>query len=110
MNACVYGDGVPEDRLKSCVMQELVDTHIFEEAQRVAGALDRHDCGPALEWCRLHCAKLKKTRSLIIFKLRLQVSVRLLQALSETPAATDDRTKFLHPAALAGVRGPGSAQ
>lgn len=54
--------------------QDLVDTHIFEEAQQVARALDRHDCRPALEWCSQNSTKLKKTRSRVIFKLRLQVS------------------------------------
>jgi CTLH/CRA C-terminal to LisH motif domain len=54
--------------------QELVDAHIFEEAQKVLDALRAHDCGPALAWCSQHAGKLRKIRSHSLeFKLRLQV-------------------------------------
>ena len=54
--------------------QELVDAHIFEEAQKVLDALRAHDCGPALAWCGQHAGKLRKIRSHSLeFKLRLQV-------------------------------------
>lgn len=60
-------------------LQELVDLHIFQEAHTVAAALDRRDCQPALEWCALHASKLKKTRSQIVFKLRLQEFLELVR-------------------------------
>lgn len=54
-------------------VQELVDSHIFVEAQKVVDALKAHDCGPALAWCSQHASKLKKIRShRLEFKLRLQ--------------------------------------
>lgn len=60
-------------------LEELLDSHIFEEAHAVAAALDRRDCGPALEWCATHAAKLKKSRSQVVFKLRLQEFVELVR-------------------------------
>lgn len=59
-------------------MQELVDAHIFVEAQRVVDALKQRDCAPALAWCSQHAAKLKKIRSRLEFKLRLQVGLCIL--------------------------------
>lgn len=61
-------------------IQELVDSHIFVEAQKVVDALKAHDCGPALAWCSQHASKLKKIRShRLEFKLRLQEFVELVR-------------------------------
>lgn len=54
-------------------MQDLVDTHIFESAREVVEGLRRRDCGPALIWCEDNKARLKKIKSKLEFKLRLQV-------------------------------------
>ena len=61
-----------------CVcMQGLVDTHIFEEAQPILKSLQRQDCGPALVWCAANRAKLRKAKSKLEFRLRVQVGTRL---------------------------------
>jgi macrophage erythroblast attacher len=61
-------------------IQELVDAHIFVEAQKVLDALRAHDCGPALAWCGQHAGKLRKIRSHSLeFKLRLQEFVELVR-------------------------------
>jgi len=57
-----------------------VDAHIFVEAQRVVDALKQRDCATALTWCSQHAAKLKKIRSRLEFKLRLQACLLLLLA------------------------------
>ena len=63
-----------QDTLRHITPQELVDAHIFVEAQKVLDALRAHDCGPALAWCGQHAGKLRKIRSHSLeFKLRLQV-------------------------------------
>lgn len=57
-----------------------MDAHIFVEAQRVVDALKQRDCATALAWCSQHAAKLKKIRSRLEFKLRLQACLLLLLA------------------------------
>jgi macrophage erythroblast attacher len=54
-------------------MQDLVDSHIFEGAQRVTDALRRHDCSEALAWCKENRTRLKKVKSPLEFKLAVQV-------------------------------------
>ena len=54
-------------------LQGLTEAHIFEEAQPIILSLKQQDCGPALNWCRANRAKLKKTKSKLEFKLRIQV-------------------------------------
>jgi macrophage erythroblast attacher len=49
-----------------------VELHIFAGAQRVVEALRGHDCGPALAWCDEHRARLRKAKSRLEFKLRVQ--------------------------------------
>lgn len=61
-------------------LQDLVDAHIFVEAQSVVDALKQRDCGPALAWCAQHSAKLKKIKSRVEFKLRLQEFVELVRS------------------------------
>ena len=60
-------------------MQDLVDTHILRDAREVVTALQQHDCGPALQWCQQQAQRLKKIKSKLEFKLRIQVSQGLLQ-------------------------------
>ena len=60
-------------------MQDLVDTHILRDAREVVTALQQHNCGPALQWCQQQAPRLKKIKSKLEFKLRIQVSHSLLQ-------------------------------
>ena len=53
--------------------QALVDVHIFEGARGVLEALRAHDCAPALAWCEEHRPRLRKLKSKLEFKLRVQV-------------------------------------
>lgn len=53
--------------------QPLVELHIFAGAQRVVEALRAHNCGPALAWCEENRARLRKAKSRLEFKLRVQV-------------------------------------
>ena len=57
----------------SAGIQPLTELHIFRGAQRVAEALAHHDCGPALAWCEEHRPRLRKAKSRLEFKLRVQV-------------------------------------
>lgn len=54
-------------------LQDLVDTHIFMDARAVMDGLQQHNCAPALEWCKVNNTKLKKIKSKLEFKLRVQV-------------------------------------
>ncbi len=58
--------------------QALVDAHIFERARGVLDALDAHDCAPALAWAEEHRPRLRKLKSKLEFKLRVQVRAFLL--------------------------------
>ena len=53
-------------------VQALVDTHIHASARGVLEALARHDCGPALAWCEANRPRLRKQKSKLEFKLRVQ--------------------------------------
>ena len=50
-----------------------MDVHVFLAARRVVQSLRRHDCSEALAWCEENRAKLKKSRSKLEFRLRVQV-------------------------------------
>ncbi len=60
-------------------IENLVDTHIFVHAQRVVGALRGQDCSEALSWCSLNKSKLKRIKSNLEFKLRVQEFIQLVQ-------------------------------
>lgn len=64
----------------SAGIQPLVELHIFAGAQRVVEGLRAHDCGLALAWCEEHRARLRKARSRLEFKLRVQEFVELVRA------------------------------
>ena len=49
-----------------------MDTHIYASAMGVLEALARHDCGPALAWCEANRPRLRKQKSKLEFKLRVQ--------------------------------------
>lgn len=53
-------------------LADLVDEHIFHNAQGILDALAAHDCGPALAWCDENRSKLRKFRSKLEFRLRVQ--------------------------------------
>lgn len=58
---------------------DLVDCHIFLGAQKVVAALANHDCSEALAWCGANRAKLKKIKSKLEFKLRVQQFIELVR-------------------------------
>ncbi|KAJ9515845.1 hypothetical protein QJQ45_008729 [Haematococcus lacustris] len=60
-------------------LQPLVDSGIYLEAQKVLAALVQHDCGPALAWCAEQRSRLKKAKSPLEFKLRVQEFVELVR-------------------------------
>ncbi|PRW44610.1 macrophage erythroblast attacher [Chlorella sorokiniana] len=61
-------------------IQPLVELHIFEGAQSVVDALRAHNCGPALAWCEEQRPRLRKAKSKLEFKLRVQEFVELVRA------------------------------
>lgn len=58
--------------------EALSDLHIFAQAQRVIQSLKQHDCSAALAWCGANRARLKKAKSSLEFKLRLQEFLELV--------------------------------
>ncbi|KAK9843527.1 hypothetical protein WJX81_007413 [Elliptochloris bilobata] len=61
-------------------IEDLVDTHIYASARGVLEALARHDCTPALAWCEANRPRLRKQKSKLEFKLRVQEFVELVRA------------------------------
>eukprot|EP00741_Cyanophora_paradoxa_P009159 tig00001471_g8870.t1 len=59
---------------------ELVDVEIFLASKKVIESLKRHECDAALAWCSENKAKLKRIKSNLEFRLRLQEYVELLRA------------------------------
>eukprot|EP00775_Hariotina_reticulata_P009235 gene9235-9400_t len=59
--------------------EQLSDIHIFADARRVTESLKGHDCSAALAWCAENRARLKKIKSSLEFKLRLQEFLELVR-------------------------------
>lgn len=65
---------------ESAKIEALTDLDVFVEAQRIARALENHDCGPALTWSAENRTKLRKLKSTLEFELRLQEFVELVRS------------------------------
>ncbi|WIA28882.1 hypothetical protein OEZ86_011406 [Tetradesmus obliquus] len=66
--------------------EQLCDMHIFAGARRVVEALRRHDASEALAWCEENRARLRKIKSSLEFKLRLQEFLQLVRQEQRLPA------------------------
>lgn len=62
--------------------EPLSDMHIFRQAQRVIDSLRQHDCSAALTWCADNRVRLKKVKSSLEFKLRMQEFLELVAQVS----------------------------
>lgn len=60
-------------------IQDLTDIHIFDGARAVTEGLRQHDCSQALQWCENNKARLKKAKSQLEFRLRMQEFVEQLR-------------------------------
>jgi hypothetical protein len=69
---------VPARLAQEAGSEALSDMHIFAQAQRVIMSLKAHDCSAALEWCEANRARLRKAKSSLEFKLRLQEFLELV--------------------------------
>ncbi|XP_010259978.1 PREDICTED: macrophage erythroblast attacher [Nelumbo nucifera] len=79
---------------ESSNMQDLVDIDVFHEARKVIDALQNKEVGPALAWCAENKSRLKKSKSIFEFQLRLQEFIELVRADNNLRAITYAR-KFL---------------
>ena len=68
-----------EELARRAGLAQLTDLHIFAGAQRVVESLQHRDCGEALAWCADQGPRLKKARSPLEFRLRVQEYVELLR-------------------------------
>jgi macrophage erythroblast attacher len=80
----------------------LVDTALHGEVAAVAASLRRGDAQPALAWCDEHRARLKKARSALEFRLRLQQFVQLASA-GQAGAAIAHARAHVAPLAAGGA-------
>jgi hypothetical protein len=71
--------------------EQLCDMHIFEDARRVVEGLQRHDCSVALAWCDENRVRLRKIKSSLEFKLRLQEFLQLVRQVRHGRPTTRDR-------------------
>ena len=55
--------------------QDLVDSHIFIQARSILEGLAQNDCSAALAWCEENRTRLKRLKSKLEFKLRVQVGL-----------------------------------
>uniref|UniRef100_A0A7S1EGV6 CTLH domain-containing protein n=2 Tax=Hemiselmis andersenii TaxID=464988 RepID=A0A7S1EGV6_HEMAN len=76
----------------------MVDVGMFDETNRVAEALLRGDCAPALKWCSENKAKSKKVKSSLEVQLRVQEFVELVKRDQISQAIAHART-YLGPCA-----------
>ncbi|KAK4769285.1 hypothetical protein SAY86_027435 [Trapa natans] len=77
-------------------IMDLVDLDVFQEAKRVIEALQNREVGPALTWCSENKSRLKKSKSIFEFQLRLQEFIELVRAESYMQAIAYAH-KFLAP-------------
>ncbi|XP_030462206.2 protein MAEA homolog [Syzygium oleosum] len=81
---------------ESTNIQDLVDIDVFLEAKKVIDALQNKEVGPALAWCSENKSRLKKSKSIFEFQLRLQEFVELVRAENSMRAIAYAR-KYLAP-------------
>lgn len=62
--------------------KSLCDMHIFADVRDVIQSLKQHDCSAALAWCAENRSRLKKIKSSLEFKLRLQEFLELVRKVS----------------------------
>ncbi|CAI5463840.1 unnamed protein product [Closterium sp. Yama58-4] len=53
-------------------LQEWVDSSVYESMLAIYAALHQHNCAPALHWCSQHRSRLKRLKSDLEFRLRVQ--------------------------------------
>ncbi|CAL8462971.1 g2505 [Coccomyxa elongata] len=63
----------------SANIEDLVDSHIFIQARSILEGLAQHDCSAALAWCEENRTRLKRLKSKLEFKLRVQEFVELVR-------------------------------
>ncbi|KAG1678956.1 hypothetical protein FOA52_013019 [Chlamydomonas sp. UWO 241] len=72
---------------------QLTDFALFESSSKVVRALtERRDCGPALAWCSENRARLKRLKSKLEFKLRVQEFLELVSKERRLDAVAYART------------------
>ncbi|KAK4758036.1 hypothetical protein SAY87_019337 [Trapa incisa] len=77
-------------------IMDLVDLDIFKDSRRVIEALQNKEVGPALAWCSENKSRLKKSKSIFEFQLRLQEFIELVRSESNMQAIAYAR-KYLAP-------------
>lgn len=82
-------------------IEPLCELHIFAGVAGIVDALRRHDCGPALAWCGEHRGRLRKVKSCLEFRLRLQEFLELVRQEQRLAAVAYARS-HLAPWASAG--------
>lgn len=82
--------------VKHSGLADLTDLHVFEGAQKVLASLQRRECGEALEWCKTHAARLRKSRVSLEFQLRVQEFVELVR-LKDMKGAIAHARSYLAP-------------
>ncbi|KAI4385708.1 hypothetical protein MLD38_003701 [Melastoma candidum] len=78
-------------------IQDLVDIEVFLEARKVFDALQKKEVGPALAWCSENKSRLKKSKSILEFQLRLQEFVELVRAENNNMQVIAYARKYLAP-------------
>jgi len=64
---------------KNSNIEDYVDIDLFMQANIIEDALRNHSCTECLHWCNEHRSNLKKIKSNLEFKLRLQEYVNLVK-------------------------------
>jgi len=77
---------VAESLNKGASQPGLLDINIYKEAQAVIAGLAEHSCKAGLAWCALNSSKLKKSKSVFEFNLRLQEYIELVREDKEAEA------------------------
>jgi macrophage erythroblast attacher len=64
---------------KTCDIEHLVDTGVFEVCQKVEDGLRNCVTGPCLAWCHDNRSKLRRLKSTLEYRIRLQDFTELVR-------------------------------
>mmetsp|Transcript_28569 Transcript_28569/g.39797 ORF Transcript_28569/g.39797 Transcript_28569/m.39797 type:complete len:432 (+) Transcript_28569:179-1474(+) len=82
---------------KSSDISDMVDTEVFQSAQKVIDGFRQHDCKPALAWCGANRSRLRRAQSTLEADLRIQQFVEILRKDNVKEALTYGREYLSTP-------------
>jgi len=75
-----------DEIVKDGRLEALVDIELFDVPRRIEMAFRQKDCSAALQWCEQNRPRLKRLKSTLEFKIRMQEYIEVVRAGSQAAA------------------------